>query len=223
MAKKKQKRSAAPPPPVRKAPPRSPHAAEAAQHKRDDLVAAERAAASQRRTRLTVGALLVVGALVAVAAFVVTERRKDASLTQALTAGSCTVDEQADPKGSGDGHVSSPGYGVNPPAGGQHLPSAARAGVYAGSSVPADGLLVHSMEHGYIVLWHQPGVEAAALETLAADHPGDIIVAERASLPTPVAATAWGRRLQCGSVEQVPLQRFVDAYVGKGPENVQRG
>ena len=50
----------------------------------------------------------------------------------------------------------------------------------------------------------------------------DVIVVERATLSTPVAATAWGQRLLCGQVEPDVLQRFVTERVGNGPEDVPR-
>jgi hypothetical protein len=215
---KKKKRPSAPPPPVRKAAPR-PAAAPA------------RGSARTRRDpgalRRRLGAAVLVAALVAaVAGYVVLDRRRSAELRDTLTAGSCTVDDNTDPTAAaGRNHVQNPRYAVNPPAGGDHLPGAARSGVYAAGAVPADGLLVHSLEHGYVVVWHRPGLapeQRAELEALEQRHDGDVIVAERASLPVPVAATAWGQRLLCQSVEAAPLERFVEEYVGQGPEDVPR-
>ncbi len=94
-----------------------------------------------------------------------------------------------------------------------------RAGVYRGSSVPQDGLLVHSLEHGYVVLWHAPALgdeQRGQLADLERAHDGDVIVAERTSLPVPVATTAWGHRLLCQTVEPAALERFVDEHVGNG-------
>ena len=115
---------------------------------------------------------------------------------------------------------------MNPPAGGNHLGSgAASSGVYAGQRVPVDGLLVHSLEHGYVVLWHQPSLPAGQLKQLVdlqEASGNDVIVVERPSLSTPVAATAWGQRLLCGQVEPDALKRFVAERVGDGPEDVPR-
>ena len=175
--------------------------------------------------RKLVAAGLALAAVAAVAAFVVVDRRQDAELREALTSGSCEVDTEADTITGGDGHVQAPTYSVNPPAGGNHLASAARSGVYAGNAVPADGLLVHSLEHGYIVAWHSPDLPAEQkeqLEAFAERHEPDVIVAERPNLPVPVAATAWGHRLLCGEVEPDVLDRFYDEHVGNGPEDVER-
>jgi hypothetical protein len=188
------------------------------------------AAAAQRkkqaRRRQVVLTLLVLAAVAAVAAYVVTSRRADASLREALTRGTCTVDQESDRISGGDGHVESPRYSVDPPAGGDHLVSVARGGVYDGDAVPPDGQLVHALEHGYVVAWHGPDLPAEQVEQLAAfeqRHDGDVIVAEREGMSTPVAATAWGQHLLCGEVEPDALDRFAEAHVGKGPEDVERG
>lgn len=190
--------------------------------------AAHLKAQRQERMRRTgvIAAVVVVGVAVLAAVFVL-DRRGDAQLRAELTAGSCEVDTQTDPTGpAGQNHVTAPAYAVNPPAGGDHLASAARAGVYQGSSTPEDGLLVHSLEHGYVVVWHRPGLpegQREQLEQFQQQHEEDVIVAERSDLPVPVAATAWGQRLLCQEVEAAPLARFFDEHVGNGPEDVARG
>ena len=139
-------------------------------------------------------------------------------MRSAPTAGSCEVDTQSDPtQAAGRNHVPSSSYTVDPPAGGDHLAPAARSGVYEGTSVPADGLLVHSLEHGYAIVWHQPDLpddERTRLEELERGNDDDVIIAERASLPVPVAATALGHRLLCQEVEPAVLERSIDERVG---------
>ena len=222
MAKRK-KKALAPPPPRRSRPPRP------AGPPSQKALAQEAAKNEARRTkvrRTLVGAGLGVAAVSAAAGFVVQDRQQSAELRQALTAGSCTVDRESDPISGGSGHVPAPTYSVDPPAGGDHLASSARAGVYAGASLPDDGLLVHALEHGYVVLWHQsdlPEDELAALTAVQEANRGDVMVVERPSLPLPIAATAWNQRLLCGELEVAPIERFVQEYVGQGPEDVARG
>jgi hypothetical protein len=223
--KNKKKRAAPPPPPVRKTPPRR---APAETPQRDERRAqAEKAKRrdAQRKRLAVIGAIVVVVAIVV--AWITINQRQDAELREALTSGTCTTDDESDPtRPAGQNHVQNPTYAVNPPAGGDHLVSNASSGVYAGADVPADGLLVHSLEHGYIIFWHTPEIseeDKATLATLEEESPGDIIVAERPGMPVPVAATAWGERLLCQDVEAEPLRRFVSEYVGKGPEDVPRG
>ena len=225
MAKKK-KGPTAPPPPVRAAAPRTKAPAGASVREQEREAARKSVAQDSLRRKLVAGAL-VVAAAAAVGAYVVVDRRGNAELSDALTAGSCEVDEQTDPTSGPPGnHVPNPSFAVDPPAGGNHLGSGVTAsGVYAGERVPVDGLLVHSLEHGYVVLWHQPGLDPGGLAQLVALQEAsgnDVIVVERASLPVPVAATAWGHRLLCGAVEPAVLKRFVDERVGNGPEDVTR-
>ena len=226
MANKKKKRPVAPPAPVRTAPPRV-KAEPGLSTRAVEREAAANAVARERRVRRLVAGGLATAAVVGVGAFVLADRRQNAELQTALTTGTCTTDEQTDPTaGAGSNHVPSPTFAVNPPAGGNHLIGAARGGVYAGARVPSDGLLVHSLEHGYVVVWHQPGLPAAQLAQLTdfqSARSGDVLVVERASLPVPVAATAWGQRLLCRQAEGSTLERFFNAYVGKGPEDVPRG
>ena len=227
MAKKKKpKKAVAPPPPVARKAPQAKETAPTGPSKRQ----LERAAAQKRERRealrrTLVAAGLGAAAVAAVAAYVVLDRRSETELREALTSGSCEVDTESDEISGGDGHVTSPRYSVNPPAGGDHLASSARSGVYAGDSVPEDGLLVHSLEHGYVIAWHSPDLPAeqkAQLEEFAQRHEPDVIVVERRDLPVPVAATAWNDRLLCQEVEPDALDRFFDEHVGDGPEDVER-
>lgn len=227
MAKKKKKRKPSSAP--RAAGPAAPRPQQRTRPRQSDLQRAAHLKAQRqerlRRIGVTAGVVLVA---VAVAAGVfLLDRRGDAELRAELTAGSCEVDTQSDPTGpAGRNHVPAATFGVNPPAGGDHLAAAARAGVYEGGSAPEDGLLVHSLEHGYVIAWHQPDLPEDQLRELTdfqAQHSDDVIVAERSDLPVPVAATAWGQRLLCQQVEAAPLERFFDEHVGNGPEDVPRG
>ena len=223
--KKKQKKAVAPPVPVAKKVPRTESAPAGPTKRQLEREAQRKQERREALRRKLVAAGLALAAVAAVAGYVVMDRRQDAELREALTSGSCELDTEADEISGGDGHVTSPRYTVNPPAGGDHLATPARSGVYEGASVPPDGQLVHSLEHGYIVVWHAPDLPAeqkAQLEELATRHEPDVIVAERRDLPVPVAATAWNDRLLCQAVEPDALDRFYAEHVGDGPEDVER-
>jgi hypothetical protein len=175
---------------------------------------------SRRRTAVLAGGLVLL-VLVVGTAYLVVQQRRVAALDDRMVAGTCERDSRADGT-RGGGHVPSPTYAVDPPAGGDHLEEWARAGVYTGSDVPSDGLLVHSLEHGYVVVWARDASDARLAE-LAEEHEGDVIVVARPASPVPVAATAWGQRLLCQEVEPAALDAFVTRFVGKGPERVDRG
>ena len=115
-------------------------------------------------------------------------------------------------------------YKTNPPTSGNHDPQAAADGAY--ETAPPTAQLVHSLEHGRIVMWHKPDDrEARELLRKVGDEDGDkmILVPNTTGMPFAVAATAWGHLLGCPRVnDQVPdaVRAFRDAYRGKGPEFV---
>jgi hypothetical protein len=140
------------------------------------------------------------------------------ALRASLEQGGCTVDDRSDP---GRNHVPQTTYTVDPPAGGDHDPRPAPGGFYDTTDVPTDGHLVHSLEHGFVVVWYRPGAASSAtvdgLRDLARRH-GWVLVAPRPSLPTVLAATAWHRRLLCPDGASGPIGNFVTAFRNQGPE-----
>ncbi len=97
------------------------------------------------------------------------------------------------------------------------------AGFYDAATVPTDGHLVHSLEHGFVVVWYQPAALPAATVDGLRDLAGRlkwVLVVPRPSMPTPLAATAWHRRLLCpdGAGAQGPVLTFVTAFRNQGPE-----
>ena len=163
-------------------------------------------------------AVLVGGIVLAVLA----DRRADKTEQDRLTTGSCDYDTKAD-RLTANFHVAPSSYDVDPPAGGDHDPTPAAPGIYGGEGPPAppDARLVHSLEHGIVVLWHRPDLPEAELQTVRDvfdEHSGDVIVVPRASLDGKVAATSWGRRLLCGEVERNSLSEFVELYRNDSPE-----
>ncbi len=186
---------------------------------RKPAVSAKRQHEARRRNVI----LGVVGVLaIALLGVCVAQGSKDKKaqddLVARLTAGDCRYDTKAD---SGSEHVENPpAYKENPPSGGNHTPQAAAAGVYGEDQVPPDGPIVHAMEHGFIVIWYRPA-DAEAKEGAQAlgDEFGDeTLVIPRASLPVPVAATAWHRRLLCDAFEHDALAEFIQGFRDQGPE-----
>ncbi len=188
------------------------------------LAAAEKARhrrALQSRAAVAGGVALI---LLVVGFLVVSNNRNKAQEAAGFETGSCNFDRNSDgDAGLGRNHVPDPTYKVDPPAGGDHSPTAAPAGVYTAADTPPDGQLVHSLEHGYVIIWYRPDLAApdlAALQELTKRHTRDVLLVPRASLAQPVAATAWHARLLCGDADVASLDKFVDQYVNKGPEAV---
>ncbi len=195
---------------------------------RSERLAAAEAARRRKESRTRA---LVVGGLVAVLALltvtIVNSRRSNDRVVSDLQAsGNCKYDSKSDSDaGPGKNHISGDlTYKVNPPAGGNHNPTAAPPGVFTAADTPPDGQIVHALEHGYVTIWYRPDVDAAtlgSLTSLAQRYDRDVLLAPRASMTAvPVAATAWHRRLLCQRPDSAALERFVTAYRNKGPEKI---
>lgn len=116
-------------------------------------------------------------------------------------------------------------YGTNPPTSGPHFIHWVDPGFYQTSKGRSN--LVHSLEHGMIVVFYDaPG--AAAMERLRSwaglfTGPWSGIVAVRkAGLGEKLILTAWRRILRLDRFEAAPAAAFIDAYRGRGPENPVR-
>lgn len=152
---------------------------------------------------------------------------------EARDAAGCTADDRMDPYTEDGNHVDAPGYkgplsnpptySVNPPSGGDHLTQAAPPGIYAGLNVVPDGNLVHSLEHGYVILWYRsdaPMGDITLVRDVREQYARDTLVVERNDMPSPVAATAWEQRLLCRRANAEVLGDFIEQARNKAPEKV---
>ena len=123
-------------------------------------------------------------------------------------------------------------YPQKPPVGGPHDPTPASDGNYAGQGPVAREQLVHSLEHGRVIVWYRPNLpkrQVSQLETLFKEpisgRPEGYhqILAEHRTIPGPVAASAWGQQMTCKGFTNKTfdaLRAFRARYVDKGPEFV---
>jgi hypothetical protein len=120
-------------------------------------------------------------------------------------------------------------YGTSPPTSGNHYQSSARAGFY--SERPAFGNLVHSLEHGAIIIYYDPAnlSESAEedLRSLTQQYTGPwqsvLAVPHVEENPEhPYVLTAWRHLLRMDSYDEETVRAFLDAYRGRGPENPVR-
>lgn len=152
---------------------------------------------------------------------------------EALEAAGCTTDTRMDPYTEGGNHVDAPGYNgplanpptysVDPPSGGDHLTQAVPPGVYGGLNIRPDGNLVHSLEHGYVILWYRsdaPMGDITLVRDVGQEYARDTLVVERSDMPAPIAATAWEQRLLCPRANAEILGDFVERARNKAPEKV---
>lgn len=112
-------------------------------------------------------------------------------------------------------------YNSNPPAGGQHYgDSTAHAGFY--DKAPADGYLVHSLEHGAVILWYNPKQlskdKVEQVKHIFNQTSGKSIMAPRESMDVPVAVSSWGRVLKLQTIDEKQIKAFFDTNINRGPE-----
>lgn len=135
--------------------------------------------------------------------------------------------------GAGTGHVD-PGEEINyetvPPTGGTHY-----GGVWESAGFYEEekdlGSLVHSLEHGAVVVYYDPAqLTPAAEESLrgwANNQTGDwrSFIAVPNPNDDPEAAyvlTAWEKRLTMDEYDAGAVKAFVAEYIGRGPERPVR-
>jgi hypothetical protein len=118
-------------------------------------------------------------------------------------------------------------YKNYPPTSGTHYSSPADAGFYA--TPIAEGHFVHSMEHGYVVLYYKPDLPAATIQELKDTYTKlpngkygkvKIVIGPYTNMTTPLAIAAWDRLLPMSDYNFDEIKAFYQQYVDKGPEDV---
>jgi hypothetical protein len=156
-------------------------------------------------------------------------------LEQAATAAGCELKSN---RATSREHLQDPNqkvnYPQNPPTSGRHFAVPAEDGLYNGAP-PPDTALVHSLEHGRIIIWAKPTLPADARRQIRALFEQDsyqMIVVRRANMPYAVAATAWnhdptpngtGRLMGCPTWDDGvidALRAFRDEHRSNGPEDI---
>jgi hypothetical protein len=117
-------------------------------------------------------------------------------------------------------------YNTDPPTSGTHYPSPQAGGFY--DTEIAAGYLVHSMEHGGVIIYYNaPALTTAQLDTLRArpaSHPGffsQVVVVPRNDPVYPVILTAWTHRLRLPGYALNRIDDFIGLFLGHGPENAR--
>lgn len=141
-------------------------------------------------------------------------------------------------RGTSREHVSDPDaqveYSSAPPTSGSHLEVPAQDAAYL--TAPDEKALVHSLEHGRVVIWFKadlPRAARASLRTFYEDDPFQtLLTPDETGSPYAVAATAWnrdpvpngtGRLLGCKNYTPEvleALQAFKKRHRSRGPEAI---
>lgn len=119
-------------------------------------------------------------------------------------------------------------YNSNPPTSGPHYAEWTRAGIY--DEPIEDGYLIHSLEHGYIIISYncerltanserECGDFKARLKEIAEDLGiKKLIVIYRPALDVPLALTAWAHLLKLEAIDEKQIRDFVNTFRNAGPE-----
>jgi hypothetical protein len=123
-------------------------------------------------------------------------------------------------------------YAYHPPASGDHYSQWTAWGTFE-DPIPW-GFLVHSMEHGAVVLAYRPDTVTPEIQTAfrtmidergvdplcrGLDAPSRFIVVPDPELEWPIAAVAWEHVYLATCVDLPSLRAFVDAHYGQAPED----
>jgi hypothetical protein len=114
-------------------------------------------------------------------------------------------------------------YKTMPPTSGPHFPDPTAPGFY--TTRPAFGYLVHSLEHGSVVVYYDPSQLTPEIErSLKAfikansDPEVGIVAVPDADFEYPFILTAWDKMLQLNKYDPQVVRAFLAEFLGRGPE-----
>ena len=125
-----------------------------------------------------------------------------------------------------------PDYKTNPPTSGAHYgnPNETGVGAFADGAfldTPPLNRLVHSLEHGRVLIQYDPDLseeEQLALKGVFDDDRPGVHLFPNPEMPYEVAVTSWTNLVGCESYEGAPtldvVRAFRDSFRGRGPEPV---
>lgn len=117
--------------------------------------------------------------------------------------------------------TSSFSYETFPATSGPHAANWAPCGIYL-EEIP-EVFTVHSMEHGAIVVHHDPALSAADIDVIhetARDLGSHVVVTPRAGVEDPVVLTAWTAMARLPEVASAPIIGFWEDWAQQGPERL---
>ena len=125
----------------------------------------------------------------------------------------------------GSGHTADKvTYKTFPPTSGDHNPAPARYGFY--QEAPPFENLVHSMEHGDIIIYYDPsGISDAQLTELKGlskftyEGSGTQVVPNTA-IESPIVMTAWTKMMKLAVYDIKKMKQFIYDHMFRGPEKL---
>lgn len=114
-----------------------------------------------------------------------------------------------------------PSYNSNPPTSGWMYNETAGPGIK--SAPVADENLMHSMEHGAVILYYKDTLSKADVEKITQafnSASGKSIMTPRKNLDVPVALTSWGRLLKLKKIDRAKIKEFIETNYDRAPEKM---
>lgn len=111
-------------------------------------------------------------------------------------------------------------YNSNPPTSGPHIGDGVAGGGIKSEPV-ADELVVHSLEHGAVVLWYKDDLKQEDVDRLKKvfnEASGKKIMMPRQNMDTPIALTSWNYILKLEAVDEVKIKEFIETNNDRAPE-----
>ncbi len=170
---------------------------------------------TERKIFIAIGLLTVFIIVGGVWLISVTGQEEQKQLNKPLMGKAIPV-EGASHINEGEFHKS---YNSNPPTSGWMYDQVAGGGIH--NNEVADELLVHSMEHGAVVVYYQEGLPKDQLAQVASafnSASGKKILVPRKNLAAPVALTSWGRLLALKTIDTKTIKSFIETNENRGPE-----
>ncbi len=160
--------------------------------------------------------------------------QKETDLTAAAKAAGCTLKDYPGKSREHTGDLAEKvEYDSNPPSEGKHFQVPAEDGAYEES--PDQKELVHTLEHGRVIIWFKPTLpedDRANLKALFDEDTYHMVITPDKTMTPVVAATAWnrgptdngtGRTLTCSKITPQTydaIRAFRDEHRDNGPETV---
>lgn len=111
-------------------------------------------------------------------------------------------------------------YNSNPPTSGPHIGNDVAGAGIKDQPIP-DELIVHSMEHGAVVLWYRQDLKEEDVERLKKvfnEASGKKIMLPRIEMDTPIALTSWTYILRLDEIDEAKIKEFIEVNNDRGPE-----
>lgn len=111
-------------------------------------------------------------------------------------------------------------YNSNPPTSGPHWGDGVAGPGIKDKPVP-DELVIHSMEHGAVVVWYEadlPKEDVEKIKSAFSDASGKKIMVPRKNLDFPVALTSWGYLLKLKTIDKAKIKEFIESNNDRAPE-----